>query len=488
MFKIKNNTFLVGTGIIFILGFVYFLFFQNKYFLPYCLSPFAFLLIYLAISYTEKLVLCAIFLTPLSVTLRELGLSEGHQSFDLSLPTEPIFAGLLLLGILYQINNSFISKKILKHPLTLIILIQFLWIIITTFTSEMPLVSFKFFLARLWFVCTAFFFASYLFEKRKNVNLFFLLYLSALCLVIIITTIKHASLGFSSEASDWIMTPFYSDHTAYGAAIAMFIPICIGFILQNSKNILFRNIFVAATILLFIGLFLSSARAAWLSVAACVGVLITLLLKIKFRSIVAILGLLVGIFFIFQTQIVIAMENNTADSEGNDADNISSMTNIKTDPSNVERLNRWNCAFRMYEERPVFGFGPGTYILQYAPFQKANERTIISNDDGSNGNAHSEYLGPLAEQGLTGMLIVIALLLGVFFTGYRLFYTVKEKNTKILVGSILLGLATYFIHGFLNNFLDTDKLAIPFWACIAALVCIDIYHKNTTTIANPEEK
>jgi len=80
------------------------------------------------------------------------------------------------------------------------------------------------------------------------------------------------------------------------------------------------------------------------------------------------------------------------------------------------------------------------------------------------------------------------LLLGVFFTGYRLFYTIKDKNTKILVGSIVLALATYFIHGFLNNFLDTDKLAIPFWGCIAALVCIDVYHKNIEKSTNPDRK
>jgi hypothetical protein len=41
-----------------------------------------------------------------------------------------------------------------------------------------------------------------------------------------------------------------------------------------------------------------------------------------------------------------------------------------------------------------------------------------------------------------------------------------------------MGISTYFVHGFLNNFLDTDKASVPFWGFLAMLVCIDVYHKN----------
>ena len=43
---------------------------------------------------------------------------------------------------------------------------------------------------------------------------------------------------------------------------------------------------------------------------------------------------------------------------------------------------------------------------------------------------------------------------------------------------ILLGFITYVVHGGLNNFLDTDKASVPFWGFVAALVAIDLYHKN----------
>lgn len=49
---------------------------------------------------------------------------------------------------------------------------------------------------------------------------------------------------------------------------------------------------------------------------------------------------------------------------------------------------------------------------------------------------------------------------------------------KSLVLAVLLGLVTYFVHGVLNNFLDTDKASVPFWGFIAILVVIDIYHSR----------
>jgi putative inorganic carbon (HCO3(-)) transporter len=153
---------------------------------------------------------------------------------------------------------------------------------------------------------------------------------------------------------------------------------------------------------------------------------------------------------------------NNTDSDGDITANIESMSNISTDASNLERLNRWSCALQMFEEKPVVGFGPGTYQFLYAPFQKSSQKTIISTNFGDKGNAHSEYLGPLSEQGLIGALIVVALVFAVMFLGYRLVYSVKDKSLKILTITVLMGMSTYFVHGFLNNFLDTDKASVPF--------------------------
>jgi hypothetical protein len=42
----------------------------------------------------------------------------------------------------------------------------------------------------------------------------------------------------------------------------------------------------------------------------------------------------------------------------------------------------------------------------------------------------------------------------------------------------LLGLISYFAHGIMNNFLDTDKASVPFWGFVAIIVALDLYHKD----------
>ncbi|MCL4857353.1 MAG: O-antigen ligase family protein, partial [Flavobacteriales bacterium] len=159
-------------------------------------------------------------------------------------------------------------------------------------------------------------------------------------------------------------------------------------------------------------------------------------------------------------------------------EHVQSISNVSSDASNKERINRWNSAFRMFQERPFFGWGPGTYVFQYAPFQSSKDKTIISTNVGNNGNAHSEYIGPLAESGLFGTLSVLFLFGMVFYKGSNLYHELPKGKIKTVVLCTLLGLFTYVVHGFLNNYLDTDKLSVPFWGFIALIVAIDVYHKK----------
>jgi O-antigen ligase len=161
-------------------------------------------------------------------------------------------------------------------------------------------------------------------------------------------------------------------------------------------------------------------------------------------------------------------------------EHIQSMSNISTDASNMERINRWTAAFGMIRERPVFGWGPGTYQFEYAPFQQGYYRTIISTDFGDGGNAHSEYIGPCAETGFPGALTVVAIVITFLICGIRTYIYAEDKTLKTLSLCMTLALITYFTHGFLNNFLDTDKLSVIVWAAMAVLTVCDVKLKTKT--------
>jgi O-antigen ligase len=225
-------------------------------------------------------------------------------------------------------------------------------------------------------------------------------------------------------------------------------------------------------------LVLSYCRAAWLSLAFALGVLFVVIFKIKFKWIMFVTIIFGILFYLFSFQILDRLEKNRQGPSANFVEHLRSISNISTDNSNLERINRWQSALRMFEDRPVFGYGPGTYQFEYAPFQRAKEKTLISTNAGDKGNAHSEYIGPLAEQGLPGTLIVF-ILVGTFIrVSMRVYRRSKVPEVRMLTLSLMLSLITYFMHGTMNNFLDTDKASVPVWGFMAAIVALDIYSAN----------
>ena len=170
-------------------------------------------------------------------------------------------------------------------------------------------------------------------------------------------------------------------------------------------------------------------------------------------------------------------------------EHLRSVMNIQTDASNLERINRWQCAIRMFRDKPVTGFGPGTYQFVYAKYQLTTEMTRISTNHGEKGNAHSEYLMYLSETGIVGLIIFIVLILIAVSKAIRLFNTNNDKQLKWLILSILIGLISFLIHGTFNSFIDTDKAAILFYASLAAIVAVEVYHTNKDhESANPDPR
>jgi O-antigen ligase len=276
------------------------------------------------------------------------------------------------------------------------------------------------------------------------------------------------------------MEPLFKDHTSYGAVLAMFFPIVIALLMQRNMNVLMRVLLTIGFIVLTVGLVLSYTRAAWISIIGAAAILAVMMLRIQLKQLMLAASLAAGILFIGWDDIVMSLEQNKQESSDDLNEHVSSISNVSSDASNLERLNRWNCAVELFKERPVVGWGPGTYQFVYAPYQRSKDRTIISTNQGDGGNAHSEYLGPLCEQGVLGAVWILALLFGITHLAFRLFYSLEQGDTKRLVAGAYLGLMTYFIHGVLNNYLDTDKASVPFWGFIAILVAVDLYHSKSS--------
>ncbi|MBN1187753.1 MAG: O-antigen ligase family protein [Bacteroidales bacterium] len=475
---IKNISLKSTTTWAYILSFVFiflnlFLIIKDFYYLSFL--PLVLFIVLVAIYRLDTLIYIIVFLTPLSIPLLEI---LETSDVDMYLPTEPLLFGVMILFIFKLLYERSFDKRILMHPVAIAIYFNLGWILVTCVTSTDPLVSIKFLVARLWFVISFFFIATQLFRKRQNIYVYLFAYIIPMVAVIIFTIKKHTVYGlFDMKASHYVVAPFFKDHTSYGAITAMIIPVLIGIAFLFRKKDIVKQIPVWIFILVFfVAVVLSYARAAWLSLIIAFGVAIILLLKIKFRTIFWFIILTGAFLYSFRLEILQNLEKNSQDSSSNLAEHVESISNISTDASNMERINRWSCALRMFAEKPVFGFGPGTYMFEYAPYQLSYQRTIISTNFGDLGNAHSEYIGPMAESGILGSLTFILIVLFVIITGVRVYKKTRDREIKILSLVVLLGLITYYVHGFLNNFLDTDKASALFWGYSAILVALDVYH------------
>jgi O-antigen ligase len=466
--------FVVAACLLFI-GLCCFFVAKDRFWLPYL--SIAMVGVYLLIYKTEFFFYLIAFTIPLSIELREI-FPDTNNGF--SLPSELMLAALMLLFLFKVLIDKSYPAQIRKHSITLAFFFYLFWLFFTSVTSTMPVVSFKFLLSKLWFIVPAyFFFAQLLYRKISAATTFFLSYASGLTLVVLITTYKHLAMADIRKVAYWIMSPYYNDHTAYGVVLAFFVMVLlvIPFIKSLPK---WQKIYSFLLLIpMLVGLYLSYSRAAWLSVIVAAGMAGLMLLKIRIRTVALVSAALIGLFFAFKTDIINELNKNTQDSSSdNFGKHVQSITNISSDASNVERLNRWVAVWGMFNEKPLVGFGPGTYQFQYAPYQKPAYRTIITTNAGTGGNAHSEYLGPLAESGILGTVSVLILLFAVFGTGIHTYRKARSQELKMLVLLSVLALTTYYFHGILNNFLDTEKLAIPVFAAMAVIAVCNVLVKE----------
>lgn len=433
--------------------------------------PIALLFIYLAIFQTEKFFLFIAFLTPLSVNIEEY-----VDGFGLYLPTEPLLFGFMLWFLFLQLKQPFLDYKIWKHPIILAVSAYLMWLVLTSITSTDPLVSFKFLLSKLWFIIPVLIFGTYFFRNHENRVRFLWFFIVSCSIVVCFTMGHHSMYGFGEEEGHWVMWPFFKDHTIYGAIIALCLPLSVALLGQKGRPALSKAILILINAVLVLGLVFSYTRAAWLSVLCAVIIGCFVYFKVNFKLLIsiALLALSTVYFQWDNIQMVLAKNTHEHTTEAFD-EKLQSAANVTTDASNLERINRWDCAIQMFTKKPLLGFGPGTYAFEYAAFQDPENLTIISTNFGDMGNAHSEYLGALSETGLIGMLLFLGIVAAIFYSSITLYYKYDENNdVKILIMGIIVSLASYFIHAFLNNYLDTDKAAVPVWAMCAMVVTMSI--------------
>jgi hypothetical protein len=80
--------------------------------------------------------------------------------------------------------------------------------------------------------------------------------------------------------------------------------------------------------------------------------------------------------------------------------------------------------------------------------------------------------------GFPGALVVLLIMITVIYVGITTYNRSSDKIPRQLSLYATIALISYYVHGIMNNFLDTEKLALPFWGAIAMIVVADILRER----------
>ena len=242
-------------------------------------------------------------------------------------------------------------------------------------------------------------------------------------------------------------TPF-TNYSTYGSFAGVFFLIVLSRLLFDRSN--YDRVFWTILLSVFgIGLLVCFSRGVWLSVIIAVGFLLMQIKaggqhrKVLFVGAVSFMLLLIvsfpGAFKLVQERISSAFDFQFA--------------------SNQARLLRWGQAFLMFLESPIIGKGYGAFAILY----EEDSSLVGEYTSQFQLGAHSEYLQVLAELGIVGFTAWMWLVIAFFRYGFRALKEVEDGFYRSLIIGLLSAELSLLVHFVVNNLLNGDAIAIPFW-------------------------
>ncbi len=376
------------------------------------------------------------------------------------------FATILLL--LYRQPAGY--KKWLLHPITIVLLLQTVWIIIAVVTSTHPLISVKFLLAKSWYLLSFFLLPLLLMQNSiawKRVSL--ILTLSMLA-VTSVSVLRHAGYGFTFADVNKSLSPFFRNHVNYSALLVCTIPLLVAFIYhagQKGK----KTFFILILLIALVALYLSYARGAWL--ALMVGIVAYWLLKKRLLPHAFLLTMMIAIASVLWLQhnnryLAYAHDFNTTVFHTDFKQHLVATYQLK-DVSTAERFYRWVAGVRMADERWQTGFGPNTFYQNYKRHTIPAFKTWVSNNP-EKSTVHNYFLLTIIEQGVIGFLLLLFLLGYAFYTAQKLYNQTTNRFWKVGAACIAVILAMICTVNFLSDLIETDKVGSVFYMCLSFLV------------------
>ena len=404
----------------------------------------------------------------------ELELPGG---IGLDFPAEPLMlfiTAAYFLVILVKPKSAVIP---LRNPITMLIIIHVLWIGLTSITSENPIVSVKFFLAKIWYV-VPFYFAFFLFiRNRKQMNLLLNVLMGFVGFAALYVIIKHFTLGLTFDTIEAAVQPVFRNHVNYACLLTITIPYLWFISWINRKNMLYRFVIIGLNLFILIAIYYSFTRAAIGSVVIGLGAFVVLRLKLTRYAFVGsvLAGMLLVNYMVQNNRFMDFAPNFERTISHSEFDNLLEATAKGEDISTMERVYRWIAGARMIHERPIVGYGPGNFYPYYKYKTITSFETYVSDNPEQSG-IHCYYLMIPVEQGIPGAIIFLLLCFYLLYEAEKAYHESKDLYHKYLVGAAFVSLVSILAILIVNDLLEADKVG-PFFFMAGAII---VYVKRKT--------
>lgn len=461
----KNKpTFWIFAGLF--VAFLLFTVFTEEYF--WMAVPFGMVLSYFGWQHVNALFFLLLATLPFS--------AEYHFNAELGtdIPDEflmLITAGLFLLYFFYK--PGALSKNHRRHPLLLFLFFSFIWILVATLFSTDQFISFKFFLAKCWYLGAFVLAPLIVFKNKKAIKIAAIIIAVAMLVVTSVILIRHFGYDFRFADINDAAQPFFRNHVNYSAMLVCIVPLFIAFYrLTDSKKI--RLLLSLAILILLGALFFSYSRGAWLALLLGLSAYWFIRKKLLFLSFIA--AIIVSAIFLFWAKnnnhyLQYAPDFKTTIFHKNFRQHLIATYRLK-DVSTEERFYRWIAGVRMLKDNWLTGYGPNTFYNNYKPYAVPAFKTWVS-DNKEHSTVHNYFLLIAIEQGIPGLIFFLLLTGGMLYYAQRLYHRMTDIFYKTVAATAGVIISMLIVVNFLSDLIETDKIGSIFFLCLSVLITVD---------------
>jgi O-antigen ligase len=391
------------------------------------------------------------------------------DSLGTDLPSEPIMW--LLTGVSILLISSDIRKYtsgIYFNTLSKLLLLHFIWLFITCVGSTFPPLSAKILAAKIWYILPFYFLSIIVLKEEKDVRTMIHSIIFTLALAVAIVLFRHSLIDFAFDEVNFVVSPLFRNHVSYACIIVVMVPY-VWYLFTWAKGRMM--VLYGFMIFLFtVGTYFSYTRAAIIALLASV----IFYFIIKFRLIrqgllLTSIILIVGVYgmLLNNNYLRFAPDFNKTITHQR-FDKLITATVELEDISTMERVFRWVAGVEMIKDKPLLGFGPGTFFSNYKTYTVSSFQTYVS-DNPDHSTVHCYYLLTFIEQGLFGFLIFCILCGYGLIYGEAKYHRLKNIRDKTIIMAAMLSLIIILLINLINDMIETDKVG-PFFFLALAII------------------